>query len=321
MNTNCKILAVIIISTSSVALRRSLRMIFAAAAAFRRATRGCFASATVFCRTLCIVAAVAGMAACKSPTIITAPEAGLMKSDEAFFSSLLDGTPDFRTLSARLRVELSVNGQELSSRAQLKMVYNERVHISIQPLLGIEMFRIEITADSLKVIDRMNKRYIAESYEAMKDEAGIALNLQNLQSLLTNRIFIPGSADISPDDIYRFRMARRENSSRLSTRDENGWHYTFIAGSDERLQSANIYNPSANQTLNWSYSDFQSTERLQRFPLGMKIGYTSGSSSLHSAVLTLSAPEVNTPLKMDFLIPSGYDRMTFVQLLKSFDAK
>ena len=261
------------------------------------------------------------LVACKSVTVTTPSSSVMMKSEEAFFSSMLSSAPDFETLSARMRMEFFVNGQELSSRAQLKMVYNERVQISIQPLLGIEMFRVEITADSVKMIDRMNKRYVAEGYEAIKSESGVVLNLQNLQSLLTNRIFIPGGSDISNADISRFRIAMRDESVRLSTEDESGCHYTFIVGSNERLRSANIYHPARNMTLNWSYSDFQPSVRLHQFPLGIEVGYTSGSSDRHSAVLTLSAPEVDIPLKMDFPIPSGYSKTTVVQLLNSFNVK
>ena len=42
---------------------------------------------------------------------------------------------------------------------------NELIVLSLQPVLGIEMFRLEATPDSMVVIDKMNRRYTTMAYD------------------------------------------------------------------------------------------------------------------------------------------------------------
>ena len=66
------------------------------------------------------------LAACKTPAGTAVTSTGIMKTEEAFFTSVIDRTFRFNTLSARMKLEFSGLQQEFSSRAQLKMIYNDR---------------------------------------------------------------------------------------------------------------------------------------------------------------------------------------------------
>ena len=65
----------------------------------------------------------------------------------------------YETLTARLNVDLNLPGNNMSSRVDLKMVKDSAFQLSVQPFLGIEVFRAEISVDSVKVIDRMKNFY------------------------------------------------------------------------------------------------------------------------------------------------------------------
>ena len=260
------------------------------------------------------------LAACKSPGGTATSSTGITKSEEAFFTSVVERTFRFKTLSARMKLEFSSQQNEFSSRVNLKMIYNERLQLSIQPLLGIEVFRIEVSTDSVKIIDRLNKRYMVDSYENLKGETEIDFNFQNLQALFTNQLFIPGENDISPKHYRRFRMTKENNSAELKLRDRNGIFYTFTADSDEKLLSTNIENPSNKQSITWDYNDFHTINK-QQFPMKMTARLLEGNQSQGTAILTFSSPEVNNPLNTDFKIPSGYERVTSEQIIKSLRIK
>ena len=257
---------------------------------------------------------------CKSPAGTATPGAGIMKTEEAFFSSVLEQTFRFNTLSARMKMEFSDQQQELSSRVNLKMIYNDRLQLSIQPLLGIEAFRIEVSTDSVKILDRMNKRYMVDSYNNLKRKTEIDFNFQNLQSLFTNQMFIPGESEISPKHYRLFRMTKDNNSAELKLKDKNGIYYTFMAGADEKLLSTNIENASNNQTITWNYQNFQTVNK-QQFPLKMTARLSEADKMKGTIILTFSSPEVDGPLKTDFNIPTGYERVTLEQILKLLQKK
>jgi hypothetical protein len=273
---------------------------------------------TLFYKTICGVLVLCLFAACKSTAGTTSSGAGITKTEETFFASVLDHTFRFETLSARLKFEFKSSEKELSSRAQLKMIYNDRIQLSLQPLLGIEMFRIELTTDSVKILDRMNKCFMTESYENIKGKSTVDFNFNNLQALFTNNLFIPGESNLSAKQFRRFRITEDNHSVNLKIKDETGLLYTFTAGEDERLHATSIHDKSDKYTLTWDYSDFQAVDR-QRFPFKMEAALTSGDKKQGIVTLTFSPPEINSPLKTDFNIPAGYKQVTFSQILKLLD--
>ncbi len=259
-------------------------------------------------------------AACKSPAGTITSNTEIMKTEEAFFASVLDHSFQFNTLSARMKLDFSGMKNEFSSRVHLKMIYNDCLQLSVQPILGIEMLRIEITNDSIKILDRMNKRYMVDSYENLKGETKIDFNFQNLQALFTNRLFVPGEDGISTKHYRNFRISKNNNLAELKLKDRSGSFYTFTADGEEKLLSTMIKNKRQTQTVTWDYSDFQTIGK-QRFPMKMTTRLLAENQIQGTAIFTFSTPEINNPLKMDFNIPSGYTKVTLDQIINSLRKK
>jgi hypothetical protein len=258
------------------------------------------------------------LAACKSTTGAVSSGAEIMKSEETSFASVLDHSFRFHTLSARLKLELNSPEKEISLKAHLKMIYDDRLQLSIQPFLGIEAFRIELTNDSVKILDRMNKRYITESYEKIKGKATFDFNFHNLQSLFANHLFIPGESRISSGQFRRFRVNRNKDSVLLKLKDETGLMYIFTTDKEEKLLSTSILDNSGEHSLIWNYGDFRDVGK-QRFPFRMEALLTAGDKTQGFVTFTFSPPEINHPLTTDFNIPSGYKQVTFSQIIKLLD--
>lgn len=271
-------------------------------------------------KVVCAVCLVCILAACKSSKETTTSGLAIMKTEEAFFSSMLDHTLHFQTFSARIKLDYLGIDKELSARMQLKMIRNDRLQLSIQPFLGIEMFRVEISTDSIKMIDRINKRYIADRYDNLKDELNVDFNYHTLQALFTNQLFVPGEDRISTLHFRRFRMTQNDAQATLKLKDRNGLNYVFTADGEEKLLSTVIENKRENQLLTWDYQQFQNTN-AQRFPMKMTARITVGEKTRGTATLTFSSLEINQPLKTDFNIPSGYKKVTLEQLIKSLEQK
>ena len=120
---------------------------------------------------------------CKSTKKVGTVEAGGAKAHNEFFTLMQEQAFKYETLTARLNVDLNLPGNNMSSRVDLKMVKDSAFQLSVQPFLGIEVFRAEISVDSVKVIDRMNKRYVADNYANLKGQTPIEFNFYNLQAL------------------------------------------------------------------------------------------------------------------------------------------
>lgn len=245
--------------------------------------------------------------------------AGTLKAEEDFFHALRDQSLQYQTLSARLQFNLEMAaGTSLSSRGQLKIEKDNRLQISIQPILGIEMFRLELTPDSIKLVDRMSKRYMAEDYSRLKGESKIDFNFYNLQALFTNQLFLPGETILSNNAYKRYRWEQTTDGYTLRTKDNTGLEYLFSADRDEKLYAAKITNTS-DYTLQWDYTNFRAIEN-QFFPMKINGNLSTKNSSKNSITLNYSRIEIDTPLDLKFTIPSGYERVSFSQILKMFDS-
>ena len=132
------------------------------------------------------------LSGCKTSKKVGTVASGSAKAHNEFFESMEEHSFQFNTMTARLNAELKTAKNNMSSRVDLKMVRDSAFQLSVQPFLGIEVFRAEFTVDSIKVVDRMNKRYVAERYADLKGQTPIEFNFYNLQALFTNHIFLPG---------------------------------------------------------------------------------------------------------------------------------
>ena len=167
-------------------------------------------------------------------------------------------------MTARLNAELKTAKNNMSSRVDLKMVRDSAFQLSVQPFLGIEVFRAEFTVDSIKVVDRMNKRYVAERYADLKGQTPIEFNFYNLQALFTNHIFLPGKQEIDPKQYKRFKLNQEGSTAEIKVKDTMGLLYTFFADGEEKLLSTYITDPS---------EQYAPAMGLFRFPRGGRTAF------------------------------------------------
>ena len=222
----------------------------------------------------------------------------------------------FQTLSARLYVNIETKKKSLGSRVELKMIRDSLIQLSVQPFFGFEAFRAEFATDSIRVLDRMNKHFLTESYANLKTLFPIELNFYNLQSLLTNQLFLPGKRELTKEDYEHFSPAPALQAlTSVETTSKDGLRYTFSIDPT----TANIHHLYAKQqtgsyALAWDYADFAAYDQ-SLFPETMDITLTKDAKNIGSMRIKASRIQRNIPLRTDFHISSKYKRM---QLRKDF---
>lgn len=256
---------------------------------------------------------------CKSSQKVGTIHAGEAKAHREFFDSMQEQAFHYTTLSARLHVDLVTPEKEFGSRVDLKMVRDSAFQLSVMPILGIELFRIEFSRDSVKVMDRMNKRYVAEGYEQMKGKLPVDFNFYNLQALFTNRIFLPGEQQLTPEKYNRFHLSQAGPKAVAKTHDILNLIYTFMADGEEKLLSVHVTDKKGAYNLYWDYKDFRIVNK-QPFPMLMDVRIVAENKQLGKASLAFGRVEPDVPVRLDFSIPSKYKRITFAQIVKGLSS-
>lgn len=255
-------------------------------------------------------------AGCKSSKQVGMVEGGVARTPHEFFTLMQEQAFKYETLTARLNVDLHLPGNNMGSRVDLKMIKDSAFQLSVQPFLGIEVFRAEISVDSVKLIDRMNKRYVAENYANLKGQTPIEFNFYNLQALFTNQLFLPGQREISPKQYRQFKLKQEGTVARIEVKDVIGLLYTFVADKEAKIVSTQIAEPSDRYALQWDYADFRLAGG-QPFPMKMDVQVMKEGVSQGGLTFHFSRLQTNVPVKMDSSIPSKYKRITLVQILQS----
>ena len=263
-----------------------------------------------------------GFYGCKSAKVPGGKEKVNTKELKEFVASMQEQEPAFRTFSARLSVDLQTGDKTMGSRVELKLVKDSALQLSVQPFLGIEVLRMELTPDSVKVMDRMNKRYVAEGYTALKEEWPIDFNFYNLQALFVHQLFLPGEQEVEGVHYDQFRLDREGAITRLHARDRMDLRYCFEANSSEQLLSTLITEGNGRYSLLWKYLSLEAQPSVAwLFPLQMQVSFRDEGIRKGGMDIRFSRLQWDKPLNMDFSVPAKYKRITFADIIKMIGGK
>ena len=252
---------------------------------------------------------------CRSSKGVGGEDSKQFKEQKEILAAVQEQSVDFRTMSARLRADVIMPDKEVSSRVDLKMIKDSLIQLSVQPFLGIEVFRLELTTDSIRLIDRMGKRYLAENYSAMKKQWTVDFDFYNLQALFINSIFVPGEKTFDPKQYNRFLMKKNTQTVEFVAEDRADIRYCFNVDKENKLLSSRISDASDKFVLTWDYSDFQ-VQGNKLFPMNGNVGVVVDGRNVGGLSLSYSRIQIDKDLKINTSVPSKYERVTAEQLLK-----
>jgi len=268
---------------------------------------------------LCFVLIIYSFGSCRSTkNIATSSSVFSLKTEADFFDAYIEKSLQYNTLQARIQFDIALSGNEMSSRGQLRMIKGDRIQISIQPLLGIEAIRAELTPDSIKIVNRVNRWYMADSFNQIIDNKEIDFNFYNLQALITNQLFLPGEINLADDRFKLFRWEQTATGYLLQTHDHNGLLYAFTADTNERIVTTSMKDDSTDYMLDCSYKNFLPAGS-QSFPANLLIRLHTANKEEHSLSLNFSRVEVNIPVTTNFPIPANYQRVSLQQIIHSIE--
>ncbi len=126
-------------------------------------------------------------------TIISNVEAG----DSAIFinetmQQLQGSEIDYRSFTAKVDVDYrDAEGKKYDLNAIIRMQKDSIIWVSINAALGIEVMRIIITKDSVKLLDKLDKIYTIRRIDYLQEITSLPLTLSNLQDLIVgNPVFV-----------------------------------------------------------------------------------------------------------------------------------
>lgn len=124
--------------------------------------------------------------ACKGKEVVVTQEP-LKERTQAFLTRHLDKNKfDFEWLGMKLDAEFTNGEEQQGFKATVRMRKDSAVSVSVSPALGIEVLRLLVDKDSLKMVSEIpgDKYVFSGSVDQLTELAKIDLDLSTLQDLL-----------------------------------------------------------------------------------------------------------------------------------------
>ncbi len=91
---------------------------------------------------------------------------------------------DFETFSAKAVISVEQDGKKNTFKSTVRIKKDSAIWISITPLFGIEMARVLVTQDTVKLINRLEKHYFIGDYDYINSRFNVDLEYEVLQAIL-----------------------------------------------------------------------------------------------------------------------------------------
>ena len=97
----------------------------------------------------------------------------------------------FEWLTANMAIQAEINGQSFNDLSgQLRMRKDSIVWVSVTATMGVEVLRAKISNDSIRILNRLEKTYLAEHVDSLDQQIGplFGLRLPFAQFVLLDNI-------------------------------------------------------------------------------------------------------------------------------------
>ncbi len=270
---------------------------------------------TSFLRYIGIMAVVLLAAACSSSRHAgKSPMIGNLKGEE-YIEKIIEYAPRWQAVTGKVAFDLNMGSKGSASlNATLRMKKGEVIQLSVAPLLGIEMARMEITPDRILAVDRLHKRYVEVSFEELGGMLQTDIDFNVLQSLFMNEIFLPGKPQLEAGDVRRFSVFSEGNQAVIIPKSSRNLSYRFFTGAESGLLEKTRVGLMGmdGYALEWEYGDFSKLDG-KPFPRHIAARVTGKGYSLD---MRLSRLSTNGDWESTSGLSSKYRKMELHELME-----
>lgn len=91
----------------------------------------------------------------------------------------------FEWLTTKVAIDAEANGQEINDLSgQIRMRNDSLIWLSVTATMGVEVLRAKVSTDSVWVLNRMDKTYLAEPIDTLSAQLGMPFSLPLVQTML-----------------------------------------------------------------------------------------------------------------------------------------
>ncbi len=228
-------------------------------------------------------------------------------------AALRSGETSFDFFSARYSGTANFEGIDYTVSGNLRMINDSAIFISFAPVLGIEIGRLLVTPDSIKMINRLDNSYFVGDIQVLSNLLNTYVDFFMLQALLVGNDFshfTNNDLRISNDKgrILLHSGDRKPHSK--SNINVSFQHNLWLNDENHRIEESLLYEPLTRRSLRAVYHHNTFIDN-QWIPRELSMFFTEpgarASISFRYSRITIDQPQTIT-----FNIPGNYSPVNFI---------
>ncbi|HET9744424.1 MAG TPA: DUF4292 domain-containing protein [Chitinophagaceae bacterium] len=230
----------------------------------------------------------------------TDPHADSMRFIRETYSRLLANTIEFETFSAKINTDYQgTDGKKDGVNVFVRMKKDSIIWVSVNGAFGIEGMRLVIDADSVYILNKLDKEYQVRSISYLQEVAGLPLDLHTVQQLVIgNPVFLDSNI-----------VAYSTDGSIVSLFNDGQWfrHLISMNNNDHVVLHSKLddVDELRRRTCFLTYSDYKNENGIN-FPTNRTISVTEKTKL--DIKLNFKQYAFNETLSYPFSVPKNYKR-------------
>ena len=206
---------------------------------------------------------------------------------------------DFNTFNAKLKVHYEGgDGKDYEVNAFLRMRKDSMIWVSVNAALGIEAFRLVITPDSVRILDKLKKIVRLRSVSYLQDEVHLPVDFRTLQDLLIgNPIFLDTTRIVFYKDEVRGGVSLFSSGAIFRN------FLTLTTDGTPQHSKLDDTDPMRSRTGDMTYGEYEYSSAVP-FSTYRKISVAEKSKV--DVEINYKQYKFNEPLSFPFTIPKNY---------------
>lgn len=252
---------------------------------------------------MCCLILVVATNSCKSKKVVsTAPvETKLPQQQgptptEVVLNTIDANTNNFSFYQSRAKANYKDDKQKVELDINLVMEKDQYIWMSVTAILGIEVARIMITQDSVKILDRLHRKYIATDFGYIQRISNVPLKLNNLQNLIIGNAVFNNSVQKSVVDTI---LGALSVSTLINSQKQTTFYNT-----NYKVNRTLIAEQNQSRQLNITYPTYGTFSQNQ-YPTAMNINIRAEKNV--ECTFELSNFVFTKKREVQFTVPSGYE--------------
>lgn len=222
--------------------------------------------------------------------------------------------PSYKTLNSKMEFKIfPKEGVSVGMKGNIRICKDSCIILSLQPFAGIEVARCLIRPDSFFVVSRLHSVYSSESIDKLPYSDLMPYNL--IESVLTNRMFIPGETKPDNADLSRF-MSYKGKDGHYFSLTKDSFNLSFHIDEDQQYNKLRVGTENKLKVVEVNYSMFERAS-AGIFPRLVEIQTEQGKKTLKMNIFFM---EPSFAEKSDFRFPISpkYKKVSMEELMKKF---